>query len=193
VIFNRLRKFSLRNAHEAIHNIITQRESIVVSLDGDDWLVNENVLSYLNKVYQKTGCWLTYGSCLFWDGEKTSTNPIDKAFMTANQEYPAATIRNRNYRKILFLPLHLRTWKTWLFLKIKKEDFLDSHGEWLRFCEDQAMYYPMMEMAGKHMKVISKHLSVYNNANSESDVKTNFFEQMRDEIQIRKKTQYEEI
>ncbi|MGH8311012.1 MAG: glycosyltransferase, partial [Steroidobacteraceae bacterium] len=35
-------------------------ESIVIQLDGDDWLPNRSVLSFLNLVYQDPKVWTTY-------------------------------------------------------------------------------------------------------------------------------------
>ena len=45
VLFNKSRKYSLRNAYDIIHKYSTVYGAIVFNLDGDDWLPHTNCLS----------------------------------------------------------------------------------------------------------------------------------------------------
>ena len=46
---------------------------VVVLLDGDDWLIGHDVLSYLNKEY-KEGAEMTYGRFFYWNGDNDIKN-----------------------------------------------------------------------------------------------------------------------
>ncbi len=188
VVFNKERKYSLRNAYDAIHSFAEKKESVIVSLDGDDWLAGNNVFETLNKYYQRKNYVATYGNCYISKNKGISKEKASQLFEYCNIPYPNKVIKEKSYRKYPFLPLHLRTWKTSIFKKIQRDEFLDLSGNWLRFCEDQAIFFPILEMAGEKVKCISEPLSVYNMENIESDHKTNLVQQIKDEIIIRKRT-----
>ena len=61
-------------------------------------------------------------------------------------------------------------------------------GSWLQFAEDQAMFYPMLEIAKGKYAVMSKPLYVYNIATKNSDNKQNLIRLLKDELIIRRKT-----
>lgn len=189
VIFNRDRKFSLFNAYYMIHKYATKSNAIVFNLDGDDWLIDAYVLRYVAKVYKTSNFQITYGECVFWNGNNTS---LESRFIQAKTNicYPKKVVYSNTYRLYPFLPLHPRTWRVELFNKIKKDDFLDSKGNFLKFAEDQAMFYPMLEMSKGNYKCIKKPLYVYNTININSDIKKNIFRLLKDEILIRMKGSY---
>ena len=164
--------------------------AIVVNLDGDDWFFSDKALEQIYKVYSDNPkCLLTYGECVFWDRGKNST-PSRFVKKYINIPYPQKVVKKNSYRLYPFLPLHPRTWKVWLFKKIKAADFLRPDGSWLQFAEDQATFYPMSEMANGRYKVIKKPLYVYNVATKHSDEKGNLVGLLRDELIIRKKKPY---
>lgn len=187
VIFNNKRKYSLRNAYEAIHQHAKKINSIVVSLDGDDWLVGDTVLSTLEKVYINRQCVATYGECLLFQNGNISQKKASEILKHTNTPYPQTVILNKSFRKHPFLPLHLRTWCTDAFKKIPKKSFLDSDGNWFKFCEDLAIFFPLLERHPKKVISIKKPLSVYNMDNDENDSKINLFPQLHDELFLRNK------
>lgn len=186
VCFNKKRFFSVRNAFIMIHKYAKGDDSVVVNLDGDDWFFDKNTLSYLAETYRRSGCLLTWGECVFWDGAKFS-KPSRFLKPYTNTAYPKGVIEENSYRKYPFLPLHPRTWRAWLFKKIKKEDLLREDGSWIKLVEDQAIFYPMLEMASGKFKVIKKPLYVYNIATGQSDLNKNLLEFLKDELIVRKK------
>ena len=193
VIFNRIRKYAVRNAFEILRKYADNPDGVVVNLDGDDWFFNNSVLNTLNQIYIHTNVCLTFGNCVVWNGEKYQHLGMVPKLSSLNRSYSAAVIKNNSYRFEPFLPLHPRTWKVWLFQRIKKIDFLRPDGSWLQFAEDQAIFYPMLEMAAGRFKAISKPLSVYNMTTANSDVKINTFNLIRDELIVRKKTPYAKL
>ena len=134
-------------------------EEICVEIDGDDWLPNSNVLSFINDVYKNEDIWMTSGSFKYHDGRSGFANP-PKNF---------TDIRNQ-----VFTLSHLRTWKSWLWKKIKEEDLKDSSGNYWSVAGDLSFMFPMLEMSGeKHFKFISEILYIYNESNPLNDHKVN--------------------
>jgi len=193
VIFNKKRRFSVYNAHKMLHELAKKDDGVVVNLDADDWFLDNDALSYLAKIYRDNPeCLLTYGECVLWDGRKYSP-PSRLVREYTNIPYPQKVIRQGTYRLEPFYPLHPRTWKVWLYKKIKREDFLRYDGSWLEFAEDQAMFFPMLEMAGGRFKAIKKPLYAYSVATQHADIKENLIKLLKDELIIRKKKPYEPL
>lgn len=150
----------------AMHNIYNmvqgcQDDTIVVLVDGDDWLAHQNVLKTLNKAYQDPEVWLTYGSYLDFPG------------MTRGcaKPYEPEIITQRNYRKALWRASHLRTFYAGLFKKIKEEDFYDAKGDWLDVAWDLAIMLPQLEMSNGKFHYVDEILYEYNCQNPLSDFK----------------------
>lgn len=193
VVFNRQRKYSVRNAYELIHTYARAPNAVVVNLDGDDWLYTSHALSHLVRVYRNARVWMTYGNCVLWDGRGVSELLANRIMSECNIPYSPRVIRTGSYRRHQFRPLHLRSWKVWLYKKIRESDFHRADGAWLQYAEDMAMFFPMMEMAGHHMTVVATPLYCYNMFTPLADVKLTPLALWKDELEIRKKPHYETI
>jgi len=194
VKFNKKRLYSLRNAYELLKGCPDNENAVVFNLDGDDWLPNGHSLEAVAKTYaSKKACLLTYGECLVWDNGKLSDQPAHFILPNANLAYPKSVITSGMYRREPFYPFHPRTWKLWLFKKINKTDFLRPDGNWLQFAEDQAIFFPMLEMSGGNFQRIDKPIYVHNFEHKHSDLKANLFNLVKDELIIRIKPKYEPI
>ena len=132
---------------------------ILITLDGDDYLADDGVLSYLNGVYQDTDVWLTYGQY----------EPLSGDY----HDYCKPIPNTRTYRKdSLWLASHLKSFRSGLFDKIKDKDLMDKDGEYYKIVGDAAFFYPMIEMAGKrHIRFITEVLYMYNDLNPINDMK----------------------
>lgn len=195
-IFNRERKYSLRNAYEAINEYATDDLGIVVNIDGDDYLTSENALARINHIYEVKKCLLSYGECriVFPSFSWKSWLPSKYVFSQHNTRYPKQVEVMGEYRRDpIFRPLHPRTWRVDLFEKIKEKDFKDNQGNWLMTCEDQAMFFPMLEMSGGHYFVDSKIMYAYRWDHPNTDYRIRQQQQRLDEILIRNKSKYEQI
>jgi len=150
---------ALANIYHAVHSC--KDEEIIVSLDGDDWFAHSNVLKQINEVYTTSGCWLTHGSLIEYPNpSKKWSIPIPKEIVD--------TANFRSYR----CPSHLRTFYAWLFKRIRLDDLL-YQGSFFSMTWDQAMMFPMIEMAGERHQFIPTVLYVYNVANTINDNKIN--------------------
>jgi len=145
-------------------NELSRAGSIVVSIDGDDWLKNSKVLQKLNDVYNSGEVWMTYGTY-----EEYPYRDVSFIY----QPYPEEVIKNNAFRDHRWLASHLRTWRRELLLKVDLKEFKREDGEWLDTTGDQAIMFPMLELSGHRSRHISEVNYVYNVANSTRDGASN--------------------
>lgn len=153
---NNIRIGALENIYNMVHSC--DDDEIILTLDGDDWLPDQNVLTKLNNYYSNEDIWITYGQY---------QNSTDGARGVAKQ-YQQNVINANSFRTAEWGASHLRTFYTWLFKKIKREDFLFK-GKFMQMTWDFTMMFPMLEMAGNNSKYISDILYIYNMTNPISD------------------------
>ncbi len=88
----------------------------------------------------------------------------------------------------------MRTWKSWLWKKIKKEDLQDDSGKYWSVAGDLSFMFPMLEMSGEeHFKFIPDVLYIYNESNPLNDHKVNMNKVVSTVNIIRNKTEYKRI
>ncbi len=180
LIKNEKRCGALANQYCAIHSC--EDEAIIVIVDGDDFLADETVLSYIAKVYEDKNVWLTYGQFECCPTEKPG-------FCCAIPDY---VVKNNSFRNSSdrYIPAHLRTFYAGLFKNIELKDLLYK-GDFLRSSGDIAAMYPMIEMARKgHFKFIAKILYFYNVSNPIMDYKVDLGLQNKMARIIRRRRSY---
>lgn len=180
LIKNKTRSGALANLYKMIHSCAD--DEIVLTLDGDDWLPDVDVLTKLNNVYKSGDVWLTYGQYQNWPGPGHGIS----------KQIPDKIIDSNGFRSYDWCSSHLRTFYSWLFKLIKTED-LYYNGSFMEMTWDLAMMFPMLEMAGKHSKFISDILYVYNMDNPINDHKVNKRLQSTLDNIVRKMPKYNRI
>lgn len=141
-------KFKLYNSTERKYktwfftNYLTNfwDNQILVFLDGDDMFANENVLSYLNEVYNKTKCWMTYGGMRVWDGGDNVIEPYPQ-----NSEIPVDVKTHKAYRKDTWRSSHLKTMRGFLWNTFDKKD-LCPNEKYMVGPDDLAIMFAMLEL-----------------------------------------------
>jgi glycosyltransferase involved in cell wall biosynthesis len=181
LVRNEEKAYALKNIYDAINLSKPKEQDIIVTVDGDDWLANKNVLTLLNEEYKKNDCWLTYGS--YAEYPSGSRGKFAK-------QIPTNVINNSLYRQSTWCSSHLRTFKYHLWNSIEKQDLLDQEGKFYRMAWDLAFMFPMLEMAGHKSRYIKNILYIYNVANPLNDHKVDHEYQLRVENQIRNKMKY---
>lgn len=172
---------------KALPNLYTSVQSakpgsIIVALDGDDWLANRFVLKGLNEVYQNPKVWITAGSYIESIGGRV-IRPI------VSDDYWDGNIRHKEWTFS-----HLRTFKRELFLNINKEDMMDEDGGFFKFTWDRVIMYPMIEMAGQnHFRAVKDINYVYNRLNPLAVDRVHRHDQLRIEAVLKSKTPYARI
>ncbi|MFZ5376244.1 MAG: glycosyltransferase [Patescibacteria group bacterium] len=189
VIFNNNRKFALRNAVQVINQYVHSPDDVVVNLDSDDWLLDKNAISIIRETYSRHNCDFTYGDCQEFINGRLSINS-SKALFPTNHRYPEQVEKNNLYRLEHFRPNHLRTWKAGIFKSINESAFKDRNGQWIKFNEDLAIFFPLLELSKGNYKVIDKSLYAYNCSNPLNDKKINLKQKLEEEIYLRSQRPY---
>ena len=180
-IFNNKRKGALFNIASAIKNSDCDDEDVIVTLDGDDWLYDDQVLMKLNKFYTTEDIWMTYGQYMSYPS-------MTKGHCRA---YNPRIIEQRAYRKAEWYMSHLRTFKYKLWRRIKENDLIDPRkNRYYEMAWDLVMMFPMAEMAGKHIKFIDEYMYTYNRENPLNDDKVNLNLQVSTNGLVRRKPMY---
>ena len=177
---NSFNKGKMENMYYHINQ--SKDNTIIVILDGDDWLANNKVLETLNKAYNNNNIWITNGSYMI-DPIGQTVKPI------ITESYWKDNIRKKSWQFS-----HLGTFKKELFTKIKKKHLMNKRGEFWATTSDQAIMWPMVEMAGpEHHSVIDEVLYIYNRHNPLSDDRVNRKDQLDTESTIRSFPPYKRI
>lgn len=164
LIKNAKRYRKLKNVYNAIHTYCLDSE-IVILIDCDDWLAHENVFSLINKIYQTNDTWFTYGQDC--PQPKNIADQWGIPHTGSCHETPEYVIRNNSFRQYPFVYMHMRSFPAWLFKLIKLEDLMSTtvqgyKGKFFPACNDYAILYPILEMAGKHIYFNPQLIYYYN-------------------------------
>ncbi len=154
--------------------------SIVLEVNGDDWLPDKNTLSFLNRVYNNPRVWLTYGTMKHPNNKVLYLKPITNS------------IKTNNFREGSWIH-HLRTFRSELYTHVDKETMIDplTKQPWTS-AWDQANYLAMLELAGFHSKKIHRITYVYNiNDTSECVRRLSYESECRE--RIKKTLQYQPL
>ena len=185
-IKNEVNLTALPNLHNAIMEHCSPND-IVVIVDGDDWLPNKNVFSYINNFYCENDCWIMYGQASWTDGRKGIAQPYK-----SKEEFSVM-------RKLPFYVSHIRTFRAGVYHAIEKQDpdfscMKNKNGEFYRCTYDVAIMYPIMEIAGyEKTKYNDKSLYIYNRDNPISDDKVRQQLQWDIHQEVLKKSAFKQI
>lgn len=170
---------------------IIKDTDILIFLDGDDMFYCENVLSYLNEIYNQSGCWMTYGGMLVWNGDNNIIEPFPQ-----NTEIPLEIHKNKTYRKDTWRTSHLKTMRGFIWNKINKSD-LFYNGKAIVGPDDLAIMFAALELShSDKIYRITEPLYLYNNTkeNQHSRAYTDHKKSGTDyETLVRNRPPYKEI
>jgi glycosyltransferase involved in cell wall biosynthesis len=181
VLHNPERRGAMANLYYAISQ--TAPRTVVVDLDGDDYLSDDAVLQTLADVYKDPAIWLTYGSYQYEPGGYRGVGePLPKEVLDH------ASIRS--YQR--WVTSQLRTFYAALFHNIKKEDLMRD-GHFFEIASDVALFIPMLEMASHgHIRYIDRIMYIYNYTNPLSDTNRRELQRTTD-VYIRTLKPYEPL
>jgi glycosyltransferase involved in cell wall biosynthesis len=182
VIHNLENKKALSNITDGFRKLGTldDPESVLMIIDGDDYLFCEYSLEQVAQHYTNTDILLTYGSFIQWPTGELSFPRV----------FPPEIIKNNAYREHPFITSHLRTFKSKLWHAIRDEDLRDTDCAYFKTGWDVAFMIPMLEMAAGRFAYIPNILYVYNRWNPISDDVINTSDQGRVDRLVRTRQRY---
>jgi hypothetical protein len=160
---------------------INEPDSVLMVIDGDDFLFSEFALEIVKQAYDQTNCLVTYGNHVHHP-----TGGLSNC-----QPFPVDVIKNRSFRQYKFVSSHLRTFKSKLWNSIRDEDLRDVDGKYYGVGWDVAFMMPMLEMSADRTLFIPNILYCYNRFNPLSDDQIRQPEQNRVEMRVRSGKSYE--
>lgn len=130
---------ALPNIHYSIIESDIQDEDIICILDGDDFLIREDSIDIIDKLYNDDTL-LTYGQYVWPNGEIGHCRAYTKETFKS--------LRSGGY-----WASHMRTFKYKLYKELLNQDpnvlsFKDNSGNFYQSCYDVAIMTPLMEIAG---------------------------------------------
>lgn len=158
---NEKRITALANIHFGIVNSNLNDDDVICILDGDDFLIRDDVLVILNKLYQDDTL-LTYGQYIWPNGRVGHCAPYT--------EETFKKLRTGGY-----WASHIRTFKWKLYRELMNQDpdlncYRDKDGEFYRSCYDVAIMTPLMEIAGFNRIKFNPTPVYYYRVHSQNDV-----------------------
>lgn len=152
---------------------------IIIEVDGDDWLPDSKTLERINNVYSDQDIWIANGTFRYSNGQS--------GFASAQSNF-------NNLRNSRFTASHIRTWRAFLWRKIKQEDLKDENGVYWRVTGDLSFMFPMLEMAGEeHYKFMTDINYIYNEQNPLNDHKVDITLVNDIAVKIRNMSPYSKI
>jgi hypothetical protein len=152
VIKNNVRKMSSQNLYNAGHYFIDNDDSIMIELDGDDFLnIDYDLIKILDDEYSK-GSLKTMGEFQSYPDENI---PI----VTNNQKYDLSNPWDHG-KCTSWAPL--RTYKRSLFIKVEPIYFFElNSSNWLKIADDSSINPRMIELANGKVSIIKLPLYIY--------------------------------
>lgn len=151
--------------------------SIAVLLDGDDWLYDNNVLSYLVSQYLNSPYLSGHGNYVSTNGK----------ICDWSEDYPEEIKQQARYREYPWVATHLRWFRLGLRRYIPYSALLDAQGIPFKTATDFALFLPILELSGRRTAFCPKPLYVYNQRNGQADNAAGRQLQIEAELEIRNK------
>lgn len=165
VVQNLDRKYAARNYYNMIHQLTCNDDSIIIDLDGDDYLNTElNVFGTLQRAYADGHTLKTLGSYqLFSDAPQAS---LDRSEFYQSMKYFAQD-NPVDFQQPWNIPTcpswkHLRTSKRSLIRRVEIPYFMERSGtQWLRMEHDISVHSRAIELADGRVKTLFDKLYIY--------------------------------
>jgi len=154
------RKYSAKNLYNAVHLLVDNSDTVIIELDGDDFLYSDKVLETIDPYYND-GIVKTFGNFI--------TYPSKWEEMEENTRHVDITTPWHQGKCSAWLPL--RAFKKHLFEMIELDYFLDRRDKtWLKVADDASINPRMMELSQGKVKFIKDTLYAYDVSGTEHDI-----------------------
>ena len=141
----------LANTHRAIIKY-GRPDDVIVTVDGDDWLAHEDVLTIINAHYERDGCWVLYGGAIWKPADRRT---YESALFGRGNRQPAHTAGSSGEISPLQLEskcsadVPLRLYQQIGVLDPDWSCLKDGDGCFYEMAADVAIMLPLIEFAGE--------------------------------------------
>jgi glycosyltransferase involved in cell wall biosynthesis len=157
MVNNKVNIGPIGNIYHMIHSC--KDDEIIVTVDGDDWLLNDRVLERINQAYADDRVWMTYGS----DTNSYIPNGHSKPMRLS-------ILKDGTHRKCRWSWSHIRTCYAGLFKTIPEGRWLRD-GKFFDTAGDVAFILYLIDLSGEHTFYIPEKLYYYNMDNPLNEYK----------------------
>lgn len=147
VVDHQEKKYALKGIYDYIHQYVTDDNTIICILDGDDALCNENTVDLVLKEYDKNENLESLWTAHSWDIKPTANISRELPEKINPYQYPWVTS-------------HMKTFKSGVFKTIPKSNFRDLDNNWFKRGYDQALYLPIL-FKSKERKFLNEVCYLY--------------------------------
>jgi glycosyltransferase involved in cell wall biosynthesis len=180
----------LESRLHAVEALACQADDVVLLIDGDDWLYNNAVFGKIAALYETGRYDLTYGQHVAYPHAILGgTMP----YFLASAPVPPEVGETRAFRQNPFYYFHLRTFRYFLWERIDDDDLRGPNGRYFRTMTDQAVVFPMIEMAFPRIYSFQEPLYVYNIDTPWRECRTQGATMRATELYIRSRPPYSPI
>jgi glycosyltransferase involved in cell wall biosynthesis len=155
VIFikNKNKLYPVGNIYDSVINYVNNLDSIIGVVDGDDYLIDSDAVSKIEKIYKEKDLWMVWAQHKKNDGQPGESKklPNDNIIYQSRQYWSVS---------------HFRTSLSFLFHKLNSNDLLDPFvpNSYFTYCGDAAYLFPFCEMCGNEKSYfLDEILYHYNN------------------------------
>lgn len=171
---NRQRQLAMRNHVVAIRDHCSNPESVIFTVDGDDWLDSETAIERMMERHRVHD--------VVWSRYRRTDS---------SNEIASGPLIGGDVRGHSWVSSHLRSFKKFLFDGIKDEDFRNDDGHYYKMTCDVAIMFPILEMTPPERRLFyDSCLYVYNRETPANDDKQDIGMQMQIEKRIRAGRRY---
>jgi|GEM_PF-5707496 len=165
VVQNQERKYAAKNYYNVIHSLTNNDASILIDLDGDDYLnPNLPVFDTLKTYYKDETTLKSIGSYLLFSdssAEELNNNEFFQSMSYFAQDHDLALKTPWNLAQCPSWK-HLRTTRRQLLRAVELEYFMErSKSKWLRMEHDISVHSRAIELSGGKVALIHDKLYVY--------------------------------
>jgi hypothetical protein len=134
--------------------------TVMLLVDGDDYLLARDAVERVLAAHA-AGALVTYGQ---FEPIPASTWGRFRA-----SPYSADVVVRAAYREEHWCATHLKTLRAGVLARIKEQDLRGPEGQWIRYCWDQAVMLPALEMVAERGVFIADPIYGYRTNNPASD------------------------
>ena len=148
LIKNRFRLGGMANLYKVIHYFVSNPDSIIVTVDGDDALIGRNALQDIYDKYRLAGADLVVGR-MYQNYRLQAHYRYPANFINPRQTGGNVWQHTRSFRKYLFNGLKISDLK----FNGDKDIFQQLSADWITLCSDYAYMVPLVEMSTNPMQM----------------------------------------